>query len=137
MELNFSFIPVHFHAVGEAFYFVSKGSRKIINVTLKGGVVKEFENGTTALEIAKSLGAGLFKATCGCKVNGEEKDLRTALNEDCEVEILTFDSEEGKQLLAQWGVEGEYIGVGNCILGYPDEDPAMKPRKPDYIRYID
>ena len=48
-----------------------------------------------------------------------------------------FDSEEGKQLLAQWGVEGEYIGVGNCILGYPDEDPVMKPRKPDYIRYID
>lgn len=48
-----------------------------------------------------------------------------------------FDSEEGKQLLVQWGVEGEYIGVGNCILGYPDEDPVMKPRKPDYIRYID
>lgn len=48
-----------------------------------------------------------------------------------------FDSEEGKQLLAQWGVEGDYIGVGNCILGYPDEDPVMKPRKPDYIRYID
>lgn len=48
-----------------------------------------------------------------------------------------FDSAEGKQLLAHWGVEGEYIGVGNCILGYPDEEPAMKPRKPDYIRYID
>lgn len=48
-----------------------------------------------------------------------------------------FDSEEGKQLLAQWGVEGDYIGIGNCILGYPDEDPVMKPRKPDYIRYID
>ena len=48
-----------------------------------------------------------------------------------------FDSEEGKQLLARWGVEGDYIGVGNCILGYPDEEPVMKPRKPDYIRYID
>ena len=48
-----------------------------------------------------------------------------------------FDSEEGKQILAQWGVEGEYIGIGNCILGYPDEDPVMKPRKQDYIRYID
>lgn len=48
-----------------------------------------------------------------------------------------FDSAEGKQLLARWGVEGDYIGVGNCILGYPDEEPAMKPRKPDYIRYID
>ena len=66
----------------------------MINVTLKGGVVKEFENGTTVLEIAKSLGAGLYKATCGCKVNGKQKDLRTALNEDCEVEILTFDNAE-------------------------------------------
>lgn len=48
-----------------------------------------------------------------------------------------FDSVEGKALLAQLGVEGDVIGVGNCILGYPDEDPAMKPRKADYIRYID
>ena len=48
-----------------------------------------------------------------------------------------FDSAEGKSLLAQWGVEGDVIGAGNCILGYPDENPAMKPRKPDYIRYID
>lgn len=48
-----------------------------------------------------------------------------------------FATEEGKQLLAQWGVEGDVIGVGNCILGYPDENPAIKPRKPDYIRYID
>ena len=69
----------------------------MINVTLKGGVVKEFENGTTVLEIAKSLGAGLYKATCGCKVNGIQKDLRTPLSEDCEVEILTFDSAEGKE----------------------------------------
>ena len=50
---------------------------------------------------------------------------------------VVFDSAEGKQLLARWGVEGDYIGVGNCILGYPDEEPVMKPRKPDYIRYID
>ena len=48
-----------------------------------------------------------------------------------------FATEEGKQLLAQWGVEGDVIGVANCILGYPDKNPAIKPRKPDYIRYID
>ena len=30
----------------------------------------------------------------------------------------------------------EWTGVGNCILGYPDEDPAMKPRKENYVRYI-
>lgn len=48
-----------------------------------------------------------------------------------------FDMPEGKELLKKWGVEGEYIGIGNCILGYADEEaPAMKPRKEDYIRYV-
>ena len=47
-----------------------------------------------------------------------------------------FDTDEGKALLKKWGLEGEYIGVGNCILGYPDEAPAMKPRKENYITYV-
>ena len=46
-----------------------------------------------------------------------------------------FDSEEGKALLKKWGVEGDYIGVGHCILGYPagEATPKAKPRKEDYI----
>ena len=40
-----------------------------------------------------------------------------------------FESEEGKQLLRKWGLREDLIGVGNCILGYPDEDPAPKPRR--------
>ena len=47
-----------------------------------------------------------------------------------------FDSAEGKALLNQWGIEGDYIGIGNCILGYPDENPEMKPRKENYIYYV-
>ena len=47
-----------------------------------------------------------------------------------------FASDEGKALLKKWGVEGEWIGVGNCILGYPDEDPAMKPRKENGVYYV-
>lgn len=49
-----------------------------------------------------------------------------------------FDSEEGKALLKKWGIEGDYIGVGNCILGYPadGELPEAKPRKDDYIVYV-
>ena len=47
-----------------------------------------------------------------------------------------FDSEEGKALLKKWGVEGEWIGIGNCILGYPDENPAMKPRKENFVYYV-
>ena len=48
-----------------------------------------------------------------------------------------FETEEGKQLLAEWGVQGDYIGIGHCILGYPDEELAMKPRKENYIYYVD
>ena len=45
-----------------------------------------------------------------------------------------FDSEEGRALLRKWGVTGEYIGVGHCLLGYADgpEKPAS-PRKSDYV----
>lgn len=39
-----------------------------------------------------------------------------------------FDSPEGKALLKKWGLPETMKGVGNCILGYPDEDPAPKPR---------
>lgn len=39
-----------------------------------------------------------------------------------------FDTEEGKALLRKWGVPEHYRGVGNCILGYPAEEPAAKPR---------
>lgn len=39
-----------------------------------------------------------------------------------------FEGPEGKALMKEWGVPEGYIGVGNCILGYPDEAPAPKPR---------
>lgn len=49
----------------------------------------------------------------------------------------TFESEEGKNLLKKWGVDGDYSGVGACILGYPDcELPKPIARKENYIYYI-
>ena len=47
-----------------------------------------------------------------------------------------FASDAGKALLKKWGVEGDWIGIGHCILGYPDEEPAMKTRKENYVTYI-
>ena len=45
-----------------------------------------------------------------------------------------FDTEEGKALLKKWGIQGDYAGIGNCILGYRDcELPDPKPRKENYI----
>ena len=48
-----------------------------------------------------------------------------------------FESDEGKELLKQWGIKGDYRGVGHCILGYADcDDLEAKDRKEDYIYYI-
>ena len=49
-----------------------------------------------------------------------------------------FDSDEGKAILAQLGIEGDYEGVGNCILGYADGPaPEAKPRKENYVYYAE
>ena len=46
----------------------------------------------------------------------------------------TFETEEGQALLKKWGIEGDYEGIGNCILGYRDgELPKAKERKEKYI----
>ena len=69
----------------------------MIQITLKNDVVKEFDNGVTVAEIAKSLGMGLYKAACAAAINGKVCDLRTPVTEDAKVEILTFDDDEGRK----------------------------------------
>lgn len=45
-----------------------------------------------------------------------------------------FDSDEGRALLRSWGIEGDYIGIGHCILGYRASDyPEKRERKENYI----
>ena len=68
----------------------------MINITLKGGTVKEFDSGVTPYEVAKSIGAGLAKAVCAAKIDGKEADLRTPITSDCALELLTFDDDYGK-----------------------------------------
>ena len=68
----------------------------MIKVTLKDGSIKEFEAEISVLDIAKSISEGLARnAFCGI-VNGEVCDLRKIINEDVELSICTFDSQEGK-----------------------------------------
>ena len=49
-----------------------------------------------------------------------------------------FESEEGKALLKKWGIEGDYEGIGHCILGYPLPGalPEAQPRKADYALWV-
>ncbi|MDO4748212.1 MAG: threonine--tRNA ligase [Eubacteriales bacterium] len=69
----------------------------MINVELKGGVIREYDENITAAEVAKSIGAGLYKSVCAAKIDGALCDLRTPLTKDCKLELLTFDDEEGKK----------------------------------------
>ena len=49
-----------------------------------------------------------------------------------------FDSEFGRALLRKWEIDGDYEGIGHCILGYADGDaPQAKERKADYIHIVE
>lgn len=49
-----------------------------------------------------------------------------------------FETEEGKQILKELGIEGDFEGIGHCILGYADDDePAPAPRKDNYVYWIE
>lgn len=60
------------------------------------------------MEAANALGIG------SCWINRADK---------------MFEFEAGKELLKEWGLSDEWVGIGNCILGYPKEAPVPSPRK--------
>lgn len=98
----------------------------MVSVELKNGIVKEFENGTTVVDVAKSLGGGIYKNACVCRVNGEIKDLRTVLDNDQKytVEILSFDNPEGKK--AFWHTASHILAQAVKRL-YPQAKIAIGP----------
>ena len=49
----------------------------------------------------------------------------------------TFETPEGKAILQKLGVQGDYEGIGNCVIGYPDMQPQEKPRKENRAFYIE
>ena len=96
----------------------------MINVELKGGVVKEFDSNITPAEIAKSIGAGLYKSVCCARVDGEVVDLRTELTDDCKLELLTFDDPDGKK--AFWHTASHVLAQAVKRL-YPNAKCAIGP----------
>ena len=69
----------------------------MIQITLKGDTVREYEAPVTPAEIAKSLGAGLYKSACAARIDGQLADLRTPITQDNRVDILTFDDPDGRK----------------------------------------
>ncbi|MEN2774326.1 threonine--tRNA ligase [Acetivibrio clariflavus] len=68
----------------------------MIKVTLKDGSVKEYNKGITIKEVAESISAGLARVALAGEVDGKVKDLSYELNEDCKLNLLTFDDDGGK-----------------------------------------
>ncbi len=69
----------------------------MIKVSLKDGVVKEFEKEVSVYEIAQSISEGLARNACAGIVDGEVQDLRFIVDKDSDVSICTFDDEGGKK----------------------------------------
>ena len=65
-------------------------------ITLKDGSKKEYNQGMTVIDIAKDISEGLARMACAASVNGKTVDLRTFVDEDCELSIYTFNDDEGK-----------------------------------------
>jgi threonyl-tRNA synthetase len=68
-----------------------------MKITLKDGSVLEYSEAKSAADITKDISMGLYRnATC-CKIDGEVKDLRSVVENDCTLEILTFDDKDGQK----------------------------------------
>lgn len=67
-----------------------------MKITLKDGSVKEYESAMSVIDIAKDISEGLARMACAGEINGKVVDLRTVVDSDCELSILTFNDEAGK-----------------------------------------
>ena len=67
-----------------------------IKITLKGGDVREYAAPVSVADLAKDISGGLYRAACAATIDGAVCDLRSIIDKDCEVSILTFDDEGGK-----------------------------------------
>ena len=96
----------------------------MIKVELKDGSIIEVEKGKSILDVAKQISQGLARMAMVGKVDGEVKDLRFELNKDCKLEILTFDSIEGKK--AYWHTTSHIMAQAVMRL-FPDTKFAIGP----------
>lgn len=96
----------------------------MIKLKLKDGSIREIESAVSAAEVIKGIGAGLYKAACCVKINGEVKDLRTVIDSDCDFEVMTFDTAEGKQTF--WHTASHILAQAVKRL-YPNARLAIGP----------
>ena len=96
----------------------------MIKIELKDGAIIEVEKGSSIIDVAKKISEGLARVILAGLVNGEVQDLRHKLTEDCKLEILTFDSLEGKK--AYWHTTSHIMAQAIKRL-YPEIKLAIGP----------
>lgn len=95
-----------------------------MRITLKDGSVKEYAEPMSVNDIAYDISSGLGRAACAGEVNGEVVDLRTTIDEDCTLNILTFNDEAGKAAYRHTASHVLAEAVKNL---YPDAKLAIGP----------
>lgn len=96
----------------------------MIKIELKDGAIIKVEKGSSIIDVAKKISEGLARVALAGLVNGEVQDLRHKLTEDCKLEILTFDSLEGKK--AYWHTTSHIMAQAIKRL-YPEIKLAIGP----------
>ena len=104
----------------------------MIKVTLKDGIVKEYNEGISVYEIAKDISEGLARNACCGLVNGEVQDLRYPVNEDSKIEICTFDTPEGKRAFRH---TASHVMAQAIKRLYPETKLAIGPSIDDGFYY--
>lgn len=121
-----------------------------MNITFPDGNIRTYAEGTTAMEIAKSISEGLARNVLAAKVNGETRDASGPITEDSKLELLTWDSKEAKSTLwhssahlmaeaIEFYYPGTKFGIGPPIdTGfYYDVDFGEKTFTPDDFKKIE
>lgn len=93
-------------------------------ITLPDGSKKEFEQGLSGYEIAKSISEGLARNSVGILVNGVKKEIHSAVNEDANIQILTFNDDAGKEMF--WHSSAHLLAEALQEL-YPDVKFGIGP----------
>lgn len=104
----------------------------MINVKLKDGSVKQFESGITVYDAAREISEGLARNTCAGMLNNKVVDIRTPLTEDCELNLLTFDSDEGRKAFRH---TASHILAQAVKRLYPDAKLAIGPATDEGFYY--
>ena len=103
-----------------------------MKITLKDGSVKEYASPMSIIDIAKDISEGLARVACLGEVDGEEEDLRTVIDHDCQLNILTAKDEKG---LAALRHTASHVMAQAVKRLYPNTKLAIGPSIADGFYY--